>query len=399
MKKYIIYLSLASVLLGASCSKVTLFEADSEEIALYSKVYMPRAERGPVSAAISTQGTDITYTYSAYLGGPVTYKDGISLVFAIDEAKVAAYNQENGTDYKLLPASNYALETTSGMIPAGSRSTSDYKLTVKQSTQLEMFQTYLLPLTINNAQGAALNDKLTTSYYIFNVTYQTGQVPNTKVLSLGTNWGNLLSNGARGTLIRRNTVNDILLYTPDAQGNFSTAPRTILFNWADTESFYLVNETSIVVRNYPYWAGLFNFVIDAQHNIIGAPTFWLGDFWDKYTLVPFKNYFLTIDAQGVMRRQPTLTDINATKTQVGTGFTGFKQILSYTDYLLAVGNDGKLWLYNMSADGIPGSRRQVGQGWDMYTKIIVSGTDILGLDSKGDVYRYKFDPRGFYPLK
>lgn len=67
--------------------------------------------------------------------------------------------------------------------------------------------------------------------------------------------------------------------------------------------------------------------------------------------------------------------------------------------MLALEANGKLWLYFMSDEGVPGAKRLVGEGWDIYQKIIVSGDDILALDDHGDVYRYKFNQNGFYPLK
>src|SRR5690606_8205747 len=118
-----------------------------------------------------------------------------------------------------------------------------------------------------------------------------------------------------------------------------------------------------------------------------------------YVIVPYKNYFLTVDNEGVMRRQPVLTDISAPKTQVGAGFKDYKQILAYQDYLLDLEKNGKLWMYAMTADAVQGTKKQVGSGWDMYQQIIVSGNDILALDDQGDIYRYEFNPNGFYPLK
>lgn len=399
MKKHIIWLW-ALMLSLHSCTKVIVDEMDSEQIALYSKVYMPRAERSVTATAISTAGEEKVFLYNAYLGGPVGAEGDIPVTFEVNPSKADEYNTRNGTSYKLLPSAGYTMETLNAVIRSGSRSTGDLKLTIKPGDHFSMFETYILPVSIAGAGGkAGINEDLATSYYIFKVTYLPGQVPREKVLQLGSSWGTILAAGARGCLIRKDTKNDILLYEPDAEGKYSASPRVIGVNWDASESFYYVNETSIVVRNFPYWAGLFSFIIDNDHNLPQANPFWLGDFWDQYTIVPFKNYFLTVDNAGIMRKQPVLTDINSPKTQAGTGFNVFKQIIAYENFLLALEPSGKLWLYVMSDDGIPGERRQVGEGWDLYQKIIVSGDDILALDSGGDVYRYEFNPNGFYPLK
>lgn len=390
--------TIASVMLLSACSDVIVYEPEAGEMELYSKVYIPRAERPVEVSAISTSGETQEFLYSAYLGGPKDASSAIDVTFAVDADKVSTYNEKNGTEYKLLPQESYTLEADKGVIPAGSRTTGNFKLSVKPGDYLTMFESYILPLSISQA-GITVSKELETTYFVFTVTYEPGQVPREKVLSMGANWGNILSAGSRGSLMRRDTKNDILLYLPDAEGRFTVPPRVIGINWEASESFYYVNEKAVVVRNYPYWAGLFSFIIDDNYELPGANPFWLGDFWDKYVIVPYKDYFLTVDNEGVMRRQPVFTDVNAPKTQVGAGFKDYKQILAYQDYLLALDKDGKLWLYSMSADAVPGSKKQVGAGWDIYKQIVVSGEDILALDEAGDIYRYKFNPKGFYPLK
>ena len=402
MKTLLSY-SIAIILLALSgCSKVVMFEPSDEEIASYSSIYMPRAiaERAVTTTAMSTTGEEKTFLYNAYFGGPENAKENIDVTFAIDPAKVAEFNSKNGTNYKLLPEIAYSIETLKGTINAGGRSTGDLKVTVTPGDYFTLFETYLLPISLVEASGTvAINEKLTTSYLVFNITYLPGQVPRERVLQLGQNWGTILTNGARGSLIRKDNKNDIVLHEPDAEGKFTAPARVIGVNWEASESFYYVNENSVVVRNFPYWAGLFSFRIDANHELPQANPFWLGDFWDKYKIIPFKEYFLTVDNEGIMRRQPVLTDVNAPKTQVAIGFNIYKQIITYKNFLLASEENGKLWIFPMSEDGVPGTRRQVGEGWDVYEKIIASGDDILALDDQGDVYRYKFNPNGFYPLK
>lgn len=388
------------VLSLASCTKVSVDEMDGAQRALYSKIYMPRAERPVETVAISTTGDEKTFLFNAYLGGPVDAQEDIPVIFAVELAKVEEFNNANGTNYQLMPESGYVIESLNSVIKAGTRSTGDLKVTIKPGSHFSMFATYVLPISLIQATDKiGINTKLATTYLVFTVTYLPGQVPREKVLQLGTNWGSILSAGARGCLIKKDNRNDILVYEPDSEGKYTSPPRVVGVNWDAAESFYYVNESSIVVRNFPYWAGLFSFIVNANHDLPQANPFWLGDFWDKYTLVPFKGYFLTVDDGGIMRRQPVLSDINAPKTQVGTGFKIFKQIVAYKNSLLALEPNGKMWLYSMSDEGVPGARRQVGEGWDIYLKIIVSGDDILALDDHGDVYRYEFNQNGFYPLK
>lgn len=399
MKKILTLISIASAFFLGSCSEVVIFEPSDEEIGLYSKVYMPRAESDITVNAISTSGEEQKFIYNAYLGGPVDAPKDIKVTFSVDVGKVADYNIENGTDYKILPESSYTLQSLQAVIDAGSRTHENLEFSVMPGEYFTMFDTYLLPLTISQAEGASLNEELSTVYYVFMVTYEPGQVPRDKVLSLGQNSGTILSNGPRGSLIHKNSINDIILYQPDENGVFNVPPKTIGWNWVDSESFYYVNENSVVARNFPYWAGLWNFRFTDNNELLVLEPHWLGDFWDKYIIVPFKEHFLLVDNEGVMWRQPALAHMNTAKTQVGSGFKSFKQILTYQNTILALEANGNLWLYQVSDLGVPSTRRQVGEGWNMYEKIIVSGSDVLGLDVAGDVYRYDFNPRGYYPVR
>jgi len=393
---FIRYLPVVLMLFGA-CSEVIVYEPDAEEIALYNKVYMPRANQQVTNTALSLGGEAKTFVYSAYLGGSSDAPSDIAVTFAARPEKVEEFNMANGTNYKLLPADNYTLEVPDAVIKAGNRKTGNHTLTVTPGNSLAMFENYILPLGITQA-GTKVNEQLGTTYYTFSVSYARGEVPRELVLSMGTNWGNIICNGVRGSLIIRNTALDILVYTPDDEGKFTHPPRTVGVFWDASESFYYVNENSVVVRNVPPYAGLFSFGVTPDYGLPQANPFWLGDAWNQYVIIPFGEYFLTVDNRGVLRRQPVLSNVNAAKTEVGSGFI-YKQVLTYQNSLLALEPNGNLWLYSMSELAVPGARRRVGEGWDMYEKIIVSGDDILALDSNGDVYRYNFNPLGYYPVK
>jgi hypothetical protein len=96
---------------------------------------------------------------------------------------------------------------------------------------------------------------------------------------------------------------------------------------------------------------------------------------------------------------------NGGRREVGHGWGNFTKILptdvtgdGFTD-LLALDTAGDLWLYSnnyVRDDGMPynGGRRQVGHGWNNFTKILpadVTGdgfTDLLTVDTAGDLWLY-----------
>lgn len=404
-------LAFAAIVIMGSCAK---YDTTLLNDARYKQVYMPRAENGPVEQAITQKDSSLHFLYSAYLGGAAPASKSISVDFGVQQEMVDQYNQENGTDYKLLPNANYSLQN-SATITAGSRSTDSLDLEIKTNADLNLFETYLLPLSVTKISGdGSINHKLQTTYFIFSVGYAQGEVPRTKVLSLGDQWGGIFCGGPKHTILSNNKNNfDIYLYLPDDQGDFTGPPLDIAYNYNASESFYFVNDSSMLIRNFPSYAGLFNFNMnywnirqdnpDPASNIIyGAANFWLGDHWDAYQIAPYNNYLMTLDNNGNLYRQPIYSFIEVDKTQVGSGFTDTKQLIEYPEAhansLLALDQSGNLWYIPMNPDGEPGAKKQVGSGWDMYQRIMVSGSDILGIDNKNDVYRYPFNPKGFYPL-
>ena len=415
MKKlFLLYVIMSE--LAVSCDKYNSGIADPS---IYANVYMPGAERKLITSVTTTaQGGDGVYNvgYSAYLGGSSDAKSDITITFAVNSAAVDSFNTANGTNYRLLPSSNYTLSSLSATIKAGSRSTDSLTLAVKNDAHLSLFKTYVLPIQIVHSEGggAKIYPPGSTSFYIFTVGTQ-------KVLSLGSDWGGILSVGPKLSVISNlASTYDILLNLPDSNKIYAASPLHIGINWNASESFYYVNENSMVVRNAPPYSGLFNFIMYPnqiiQNNpnpsngiIVGASNFWLGDQWDAFILAPYNNYFMGAKSNGDLWRIPAYAFWQNVKTfappagavQIASGFN-YTQVLSYPSMnpnaLLCVDKDGGLWYYPMSQAGVPGTRTQVGSGWNVFKKIIVVGNDILALNSTNNLYRINFDPTGFIHL-
>lgn len=402
-------LFLAILMLG-SCDK---YNDGMKDSSIYTNVYMPGATRSLITNM--TQGDSVFHLiYSAYLGGISGAKGDINVTFEIDSAAVDSFNAVNGTNYRLLPRSNYSIQSFSALVRSGTRSTDSMTLTVRNDDHLSLFKTYLLPIKISGADGggAKVLQSKSTSFYIFTVGTQ-------KVLSLGSDWGGILSVGPKLSVISNlASTFDILLNLPDSNKVYSAPPLHIGINWNASESFYYVNENSMVVRNTPPFAGLFNFIMNpdliTQNNpdpangiIYGDPNFWLGDHWNEFIIAPYNNYFFTEDENGILWRLNAYvfwdwqTPSNTPRTQVASGFN-YTQVLSYPSMnpnaLICVNSNGDLWYYPVSQDGTPGTGKQVGSGWNIFKKIIVVGNDILALNNNNDLYRITFNPDSFINL-
>lgn len=401
VKYFLIAIAFLFTLSIISCSKVIIYEPDEDEITLYSQLYIPKAERSIKSLILNPDETaNYTHSFNVYLGGPIDAEEDITIRFSIDPDKVKEYNKNNDRNYKVFPKENVNLAEMSAIISRGSRSTETIEFTLASNSNLELFSTYMLPISIES-EDVSVNEDLSTLFVVIRATYSAGDVPTEKVLSLGHDWGDILTRGPNGAFYIRDKNLDIVLYEPDEKGVFSNPPKTIGFFWDVTESMYYVNEETLVARNIPP-AGLFRFTISNDYSLEQMPDwndFWLGDGWDRWVIIPHKDYFFLIDDEGDLLRMSSLSFENAPKTTVIPSFGAHKQVLSFNDYLLALKSDGSLWLYLVKPDGNLDSVQELGSGWNKYDRIVVvEENDILAFDKNGDVFRYEIDPNGFYPL-
>ncbi|MGJ7032927.1 DUF1735 domain-containing protein [Niabella hirudinis] len=397
---------LAVVAIAAvSCSK---YNNGIEDASIYRNIYMPRAAND--STVLTVRPGDSVYRlgYSAYIGGIENAQTDIKVSFEVATAAAADFNARSGTSYPLLPATNYTLSSQTAIIKAGERSTDSLTLSVKSDNNLSLFKTYILPVGIKATEGEGqVLKKYAVTFYLVRVALP-------PVLKLGSSWGGIFSLGPKNTIISndKNSL-DILMNLPKNDGDYNQAALHIGIRWDASESFYYLNENAMVVRNAPYWAGLFRFDMHPENILQNNPkpaeniitgiadwnTFWLGDFWNKYLIVPFRNYMITADNGGVLWRQPLFAKIDQNRTQVGAGFN-YSQGVAYpsvnSNALLFVNAAGELWYYPVSETGVPGTGKKIGTGWNVFRKIIVSGNDILALDGSGSVYRLAFDPEKNY---
>src|SRR3546814_764981 len=166
-KNKILTMALAVVfgmLLMAGCKEeVQLPEQDESQ---YNQLYMPLAVNNPVENTLTVSESEQQLVYGANFGGRGYPEENIPVGFSVDPARVADFNEANGTSYELLPAEAYTLGTAETNIPAGKLATEPLSLSVKTAGEgaVAMFKTYLLPLSIQSS--FKINEALQKPYYI-----------------------------------------------------------------------------------------------------------------------------------------------------------------------------------------------------------------------------------------
>lgn len=422
-KQLILLLSIFAIVIS-SCSKVVIWDPDEEEIAKYSKIYIPQAERkSVVTITMNDEMTEIYEAfYNVFLGGPIDAPDNISVTFFVDKDKVERYNQENNTSFQLLPDHVFELSSNQVVINKGSRSSDNLSLKIIPDAELEV-QNYLLPISID-ASNASVNEDYATVYFIIKVPEK--EVPRVKVLSLGSNWGNNISTGPDGVLYIRDNGNYMWVYKPDETGIYSDQPTRFPGEpWGASGWFYYIKDNIEFVVNDDGFYGMFRFDIqpdsyflDPKETVNPADPwpnnfgFWYGDGWNKVTLLPQGDYLFFVNKQnGNLLRAPMddfldpyvgtwhkpgwIEDVN---NIVATGFGVYREVISFKNNLMAVKSDGTLWIYPVSENGQLGSAKQIGTGWNLFKKIIVTEHGVLALDEAGDLYRFEIDTDEFYEL-
>jgi hypothetical protein len=111
----------------------------------------------PLELSVSVATVEIAKTVSP-----------IQATVKVDESLVASFNASNGTNYEVLPAETYSI-TTSATIPAGENVVA-FPIIV-QDHLLEGLKTYLLPVVIDQVQGASIQSDDITRYLVIRTNY------------------------------------------------------------------------------------------------------------------------------------------------------------------------------------------------------------------------------------
>jgi hypothetical protein len=158
----LIVTGLLSMCLGCK-EEVNLPDQDESK---YNQIYMPQAVNGVVSKTLAVKAEDQVLIYGANFGGRGYPDNDIKVSFKVDPAMVTAYNAANNTTYALLPQGAYQLSANEALLKKDNLATDPLKLTVKTlgTSAIEMFKTYLLPISIS--ADFKVNQNLKTTYFL-----------------------------------------------------------------------------------------------------------------------------------------------------------------------------------------------------------------------------------------
>lgn len=429
-KKYLFLLFItAFAFIFSSCSED--WSVDNDEFLEYIKLYIPKAESDQIITLEMFEGMSNTYedSYAVFLGGPNDATKNITVAFNVNNQEVTRFNESKNKNYLLLPNINYELSSNQVTILTGKRGSDAISIKINPSLELPVGE-YILPISISSTD-APVNGSLSTIYFIVKVLELEPEEPEEpgspiKVLGLGANWGNIISAGPDDILYIGDTNKIIWVYKPDSEGVYSLAATPFPGDpWGASGWFYYIKDNIEFVVNDDGFYGMFRFDIDPETYFLTAKEtvnpadpwpnnfgFWYGDGWNKFNLIPHGEFifFHNRENKDLMRvpMDPFLDPFPGTWHKPGwfedanniieTNFN-YEQLVSFDDNLMGLKADGTLWVFPISEEGELGDAKQIGSGWDKYTRIIaLSNSVILGLDSNGDIFRYVIDIDEVYDL-
>jgi hypothetical protein len=363
-------------------------------------VYLTEAKKNPFPRTVFIDEHGAALRYTAFYSGNTAPREDIKVTFSVDAAKVAAYNSQNGTSYKVPPEGSYTMSATSSIIPKGSVCAVPGQVTVTGKGHLKASVKYLLPVTVSvDGSAAGADARLSTVYYLLTAVPAPGNVAVRKIGTLPAGAGSAFVLGNR-YLIAENDGE--LSRRPYTGGNLGkAAPVAAPANLKEMD--VMVNFMDRYIIGLYRGSGdgqLICFPIDTDAKSVGATEKVVGTsgyniFSEIFTHGP--NLYCRKPG-GEMMIYPLTQSLEwGTVRSLGSGWN-HPVIFGYGNSLIAIDDKGTMWRYPILKDGQPGLPEKTGTGWNKYDRIVVAGDDLLCVDSDGAVWKMEFDEEGFLAL-
>lgn len=159
MKKSILF----SCLLAVAGASLTGCQESYENVSDHNNVWNPVTD--PVTTIFLDGKTDVsTQELSVKMAQPVDYE--VKVTYDVNSSKVEDYNAIYGSDAIILPSEYYDFSNNVATIDAGSVTSTSAKISFLNLKSLDESCTYVLPVSIVDANMGVLKSR-ETSYYVF----------------------------------------------------------------------------------------------------------------------------------------------------------------------------------------------------------------------------------------
>ncbi|MDR1681447.1 MAG: DUF1735 and LamG domain-containing protein [Prevotellaceae bacterium] len=160
MKRYIYLTAVAALFTLYACNRVDESEVNFDNVVYLDNAKVVNTER----IALKERNAELERTINAALALPESRDVRITL--KADSSLVSVYRKIKYEEAKPLPAEYYELSTTQAVIPAGLVMSSDITVLFKGLQGLAMNTNFVLPVTLESADGAPILNGSKTIYYV-----------------------------------------------------------------------------------------------------------------------------------------------------------------------------------------------------------------------------------------
>ena len=170
--KYIIA-SICPLLLTTACTKPYGDNMGVDNADDYSMVYTVNARVDSiVKGMVIPMGVDTVYQVYANFGGIDYPKQDLSIKFKVMPELADTYNEENGTDYPVVPTEGYSIENDEAIIKKGELLSAPVRINIS-SKALDGVGKFLLPIQLESVTPETkINEDLRTIYLQVNGFYE-----------------------------------------------------------------------------------------------------------------------------------------------------------------------------------------------------------------------------------
>lgn len=131
----------------------------------YTMIYMPQAVDGMKNIVLNVEPEPQDFVIGAAFGGMGYPDEDIEVSIVVEPAWVEAYNQENDTDFPVVPENAYSLSGTKVVIPKGKLNSTVLKLAVNTEA-MSPFIEHLLAVRIESvSKDIKINETLRTAVF------------------------------------------------------------------------------------------------------------------------------------------------------------------------------------------------------------------------------------------
>lgn len=147
-------------------------ELNSKELKVYISTGFPNNQLpGSITQTPVGDKGDMILQIPVQATRPVVAQTQVSLT--VDASLIESYNATNSTNYKLLPAESYKMNTTTTIDEGQQRATEPIKVEITNSRLLDPTTVYILPVKVTNLsstdKGISISSNFSTVYVVYKV--------------------------------------------------------------------------------------------------------------------------------------------------------------------------------------------------------------------------------------